>query len=242
MGFFARLANLWRGFLSLFVKGIEENNPEAVYEAAIQARILKHQELKKAASAIVYLRNKIDKEEDDVEAQLNEIKLQIPVAVEEGQDDVALVLIQKQEELESKHARLTAELQKVDRQAEDAKASLVAFQAEIQKLKREKDEKLAEKATAEARIQIQEQLSGLSLDADIQALDGVREAISKKVAEADIGAEIGESSLDAKLAKLKQRTGSLSAKSKLDAMKAQMAAKAKASEAVAAGGGAAKNL
>ena len=35
MGFFDRLANVWRGFLSLWVSDIESRNPEAVYEAAI---------------------------------------------------------------------------------------------------------------------------------------------------------------------------------------------------------------
>ena len=58
MGFFDRLANVWRGFLSLWVSDIENRNPEAVYEAAINERVKKHRELKKAVSGIVYLRNK----------------------------------------------------------------------------------------------------------------------------------------------------------------------------------------
>ena len=35
MGFFQRISNLWRGFLSLWISNIEQENPEAVYEAAI---------------------------------------------------------------------------------------------------------------------------------------------------------------------------------------------------------------
>ena len=70
-------------------------------------------------------------------------------------------------------------------------------------LKREKEQMLAKKANAEARIQIQETLDGLSTDADVKALDNVREHISKLQAEADIGSEIQGESLDAKLAKMK---------------------------------------
>ena len=39
MGFFDRLANVWRGFLSLWISDIEARNPEAVYEAAIDERV-----------------------------------------------------------------------------------------------------------------------------------------------------------------------------------------------------------
>ena len=62
MGFFDRLANVWKGFLSLWVSDIESRNPEAVYEAAIDERVRKHRDLKKAVSGIVYLRNKLSNE------------------------------------------------------------------------------------------------------------------------------------------------------------------------------------
>ena len=37
MGLWSRVTNLWKGFLSLFIEGIEVENPEIVYEAAINA-------------------------------------------------------------------------------------------------------------------------------------------------------------------------------------------------------------
>ena len=86
---------------------------------------------------------------------------------------------------------LSDELKKVSDQAEEAKSGLAwRSRAEIEKLKREKEQMLAKKANAEARIQIQETLDGLSTDADVKALDNVREHISKLQAEADIGSEI----------------------------------------------------
>ena len=62
MGFFDRIANVWKGFLSLWASDLETSNPEAVYEAAIQERIIRHKELKKAVSGIVFLRNKLQDE------------------------------------------------------------------------------------------------------------------------------------------------------------------------------------
>lgn len=236
MGFFDRIANVWKGFLSMWVSDMESRNPEAVYEAAINERVSKHLSLKKAVSGIVYLRNKLSAELEDKEKQLKEVNTQLPVALEDNEDEVALVLIQKKDELSKAIDSLSAELTKVSSQAEEAKGGLIAFQAEIEKLKREKEQMLAKKSNAEARIRIQETLNGMSTDADIKALDNVREHIDKLQAEADIGTEIQGSSLDQKLAKIKDKAATSSAKSQLEDMKRQMAARKAAVE----GGGAVK--
>ena len=46
VGFFARLANLWRGFLSLWISDIEKEHPEIAYENAINSMIEKYSRLK----------------------------------------------------------------------------------------------------------------------------------------------------------------------------------------------------
>ncbi len=231
MGFFDRLANLWNGFLSLWISGIENKNPEIVYEQAIDNRIKRHRELKKAVGGIVYLRNKLSTELETKERELREVNAQIPVAVESNDDEVALLLLQKKNELEKSIENLKLELDKVSKQADEAKESLVAFQGEIEKLRRERDEMLAKKATAEARIQIQETLDGLSTDADIKQLENVRENIHKMHAQADVGSEIKGDSLDARLKKIKEKTGDVTARSQLDELKRQMAARQAAGEA-----------
>ena len=70
MGFFSRVGNLWKGFWGLFISDMEANNAEAVYESAIEERIQKHRELKKAVSGIVYLRNKLSTELEQKQAAL----------------------------------------------------------------------------------------------------------------------------------------------------------------------------
>lgn len=231
MGFFDRLGQVWKGFLSLWISDLENRNPEAVYEAAIDERVKKHRELKKAVSGIVYLRNKLQNELETKERELAEVNLQIPVAVEEGEDEAALVLLQKKDELETALAELAVELEKVSGQAEEAKSGLIQFQGEIEKLKREKTEMIAKKANAEARISIQETLDGLSTDADIKALENVRETINKKAAEADVAGEIKGESLDDKLKKIKAKTANASAKAQLAELKKQAAAKKEAAAA-----------
>ncbi len=230
MGFFQRLSNLWSGFLGLWMSNLESSNPEAVYESAIAERVERYQELRKAVGNIVYLRNKVSEELEAKEKELREVQQQLPIAVEEGEDDVALVLIEKKDQLASRIEELSAELDKVERQADDAKASLVSFQNEIEKLKREKEQMLAEKANAEARIEVQETLSGLSTEADVKALDTVRQSIHKLKAEADVGAEVEGDGLDAKLRRIKDKARNASARQQLEEMKKQRAAQAAARE------------
>ena len=232
MGFFERLSQVWKGFLGLWISDIENRNPEAVYEAAIEERIKRHRELKKAVSGIVYLRNKLQADLENKERELAEVQLSIPIAVEEGEDEAALVLLEKKNELDAGIAQIQIELEKVSTQAEDAKSGLLQFQGEIEKLKREKVEMLAKKANAEARISIQDSLEGLSTDADIKALENIRESIHKKTAEADVVDEIKGESLDAKLKKIKSKTANAAARGQLAEMKKQMAAR-KAQEAAA---------
>ena len=71
MGFFSRVANVWSGILSLFVSDMETNNAEAVYESAIEERIKRHRDLKKAVSGIVYLRNKLQGELEDKQKKIS---------------------------------------------------------------------------------------------------------------------------------------------------------------------------
>lgn len=233
-GFFSRLANLWRGFFSLFVGNLEKDHPEAVYEAAINARKEQYKDLKRAVSGIIVLRNKLSGELEEKSRLVAELDAQIQAAVDTDEDDVALVLLQRKEELAQRIAQIEGELAKAKEEAEAAKASIVTFQAEIEKLEREKDQMLARKENAEARIQIQETLSGLSMQADIKALDNVREHINRLQAEADVSSEVGDAEIGRKLEKIKQKAGSATARAQLDAMKkARETERAKAAEGAA---------
>ena len=219
MGFFARLGNMVNGFLSLFIGKIEEKNPAAVYEAAIQERIKTHKELKKAISNIVFLRNKAENELESMQTELENVKLELEGALMTGQDDLSIMLIEKQDQLEASIASKQVELQGISKQADDSMEQLQQFEGEIQKLKREKDEMLAKEANASAQIKIQEALNGLSVDADIQALSNVRESIEKKAAEARVGVELADNSLDNKLDKLRQEGAKSRAHARLEEMK-----------------------
>ena len=224
MGMLSRFAALWNGFWSNLLGDVEKNNPELVYQNAINERVSQYQKLMKAVSGIVYLRNKLEKDLEVKSKEMADISAQIPVAVSTGEEQAALVLIERKNALTNELEYVKVELAKVSEQAEEAKAGLVTFQHEIEKLKAERDTMVAKREHAKARLKIQEQLSGLTTDADIKALDGVRESIHKLEAQADIAREVQGAGMEGKLKKIREATGSATARAELEEIKRQMAA------------------
>jgi phage shock protein A len=224
-GFFKRLSNLLHGFLNLWISDVEKEHPEIAYENAINAMVEKYAKLKRATAAIIRRRDEINERYTTQSKELGEVSSDLEVAVQTARDDLALILIQKKNQLEKEVAELKANLETAGQDAESAKASLLQVQAEIKKLQAEKDNMLAKMESAKARIRIQEQLDGLSVDAEVKALENVRSHIKNTIAEANLGQEIAESSLDQKLKALRAQTGEVTARSQLDEMKAKLAAK-----------------
>jgi phage shock protein A len=85
---------------------------------------------------------------------------------------------------------------------------------------------MAKLQSAQARIRIQQQLEGLSVDNEVKALDNVREHIKTTIAQANLEKEIGESSLDQRLAQLRAQSGEVTARQQLEQLKAAQAQKA----------------
>jgi phage shock protein A len=223
-GFFKRLANLWRGFLSLWISDIEKEHPEIAYENAINSMVEKFTKLRTATAAIIRRREEIDGRFKVATRELADVEAQLNAAVESNQDDLAVVLIQKKNELNKELADSHVELDAAQKDADSAKSSLLTVQSEIKSLNAERDSMLAKMQSAQARLKIQGQLDGLSVDAEVKALDNVREHIKTTIAEANLGRELSESSLDARLEALKTSAGEVQAKQQLAELKAKRAA------------------
>lgn len=215
----ARLANLWSGFVSLWITDVEKKHPEIAYQNAIDSMIDKYGKLKSATASIMRRREEISARLSKDQTELAAINADLNAALATGQDELGVVLIQKKNALEASIKVLEQDMELARTDAEEAKSSLLQVKSEIQKLKDEKDRMLAQMLSAQARLKIQNQLDGLSVDAEVRALDNVREHIKNTVAEAKMGSELRESDLDVQLAKLRQSSGAITAKQQLDEMK-----------------------
>lgn len=224
IGLFARLGNLWKGFLSIWISDVEKDHPEIAYENALNSMVEKYSKLKNATAAIIKRREDVDERLKRATRDLTQTEAELNAAVETNQDDLAVVLIQKKNGLDQEILEMKGDLDTASKDAESAKSSLLQVQAEIKNLKAERDVMLARMQSAQARLQIQGQLDGLSVDAEVKALDNVREHIKTTVAAANLGKELSETSLDARLAALKDKAGDVQAKQQLVELKAKRAA------------------
>jgi len=183
----------------------------------------KYVKLKRATAAILRRREELEARLADEQKLLVLATADLNAAVDTSQDDLAVILIQKKNLLTSSIAELSESLGQAKADAEDAKASLLSVKAEIEKLKAEKDRMMAKLESAQALLKIQDQLEGLTVDADMKALEGVRTHIKNTIAEAKLGKELVDNDLDTKLRALRQQAGTSTARSELDALKASRA-------------------
>jgi len=223
-GMLSRLGNLWKGFLRLWISDVEKEHPEIAYENAIDSMIEKYSRLKSATAAIIRRREETGERFKQAAAELAQTEAELDTAVDTGQDDLALILIQKKNGLTTEVTEMKIEMESAQKDADSAKQSLLGVQSQIRKLQAEKDSMLAKMQSAEARIKVQGQLDGLSVDAEVKALDNVRQHIKNTIAEANLGKELSESSLDSRLDALRSQVGDVQSRNQLAELKAKRAA------------------
>ena len=214
-----RVWNLLRGLAARWVGRRERRHPDAVYAAAIEERVAQYATLRQAAAGIIYLRSKLAKEIERESAELARVRRQLEIAVDRGDDAVALHLIGRRDAVAAEVARLTAELTELTKEAEGAKQNLIAFQRKIARLREERVRMLARLASAKARLRFQATLNGLSPDADIRALEEVRDHINRLVAETQVARDLGDSELEKRLGRIREAEAESAARAQLDELK-----------------------
>ena len=176
MRLFSRLTNLVRGLASRWVGTRGRRIPER-YQFAIRERVVQYAKLREAAAGVIYLRGKLERELHERSGD-GRVRQQLDLAIDRDDDPSALALISRRETLGKDVERLTADLTELTAEADAAKRNLVSFQDEIVRLREERVRMLARLANAKARLRLHQTLSGLSPEADIQALETVREHVT----------------------------------------------------------------
>ena len=218
-GFLARFRSLFFGMFQRWVRDREHASPEVVYEQAIGERVRQYRELKSAVAGILYLRAKLESEISDRRAEIARLHDDARRAVRRNQDDISLTLIAQKQQLFEELERAEDELAAVRDQAEEAKANLVRFREEIRSLVREKGRMLATLANAKARRRLQVAIEGLSTDAELDALEGVREYVTRLTMEGDIDKELGDTGLRTRLREFRDEARMQSARHELEQLK-----------------------
>ena len=226
-GFFARLFGFISGWATHWIRGREQQNPQAVFENAISERVGQYRELKEAVAGILYMRNKLEGDLAERRGELARTLEDIRRSVGRGDDEVALTLIQHKQALLEEIDRAEAEFETLKTEAEEAKTNLVRFREEIRALEREKSRIVVTLANAKARRRIQEAIEGLSVDADMRALESVRSHVARLATEGELDREIGsDDDLQGRLRSIRREASQEAARHELAQFKRQMSSAA----------------
>ena len=221
---FARMRSLFRGLFGSWVRDQEQQKPEVIYEQAIAERVRQYRELKDAVAGILYMRNKLENEIGERRAEIARLHDDVRRAVRRGEEETSLSLIAHKQALFEDLERAEQELDQVRGQAEEAKTNLVRFREEIRSLVREKGRMLATLANARARRRLQAAIEGLSVDAEMDALENVRDHISRMVMQSEVNQELGEEgdAFRTKLRGFRDEARRESARSELESLKQEL--------------------
>jgi phage shock protein A len=219
----ARLHNLVTGLFSSWVRDRENESPRAVYEQAIAQRIQQYQHLKEAVAGILYLRAKLEGEIGERRADLARLHDDLKRAVRKGDDELALQLVHHKQRLVDDLERSEGELGTLRDEAETAKENLLSFREEIRGLEREKGRAVAMAAGAQARRRVRAAIEGLSVDADVRALESVREHVSRLASEAHLDRELAQAGeMPARLREIREEARHEAARQELEEIKRNM--------------------
>jgi len=222
MGIFSAIRNNLRHQLNSVVEGVEQRNVAAVYEAAI-ARAVEHtNEYKDRLAGLVVLRDRSAEELAAHEVELRQVMAGIQGAVAEDDDDTALVLLARKDDLTRAIEEKTRLVTQLTDQVEEAKTNLAELRAGVPALRAEMEQAVAQKALAEAQIDVQEAVSGLSDAAHNKGLASVRENIERLEAQANPGYLDSEgNSVRGRAEAMGRQAKEASARAQLEALKRQ---------------------
>lgn len=217
-----RLRGLIHGVFAVWIRDSERQNPRAVYEEAIHQRTRQYRELKEAVAGILYMRNKLEAEIVERRAEIARLHDDVRRSIRSDQDELSVALISRKQLLLDDLERAERELDSVRSEAEEAKANLVAFREEIRGLTQEKTRMLATLASAQARRRMSEAIDGLSVEADMKALEGVRDHIARMSTEGYLEREIGDVAVRTRIRAIRDEVRDEAARRELKEIKQQL--------------------
>ncbi|MBT3221396.1 MAG: hypothetical protein HN348_20115 [Proteobacteria bacterium] len=211
MSFFSRWADKWIGSL-------ETRNPEAVYESAIKQQREAIVRNKDVFTSCIVRRNRLSNELEELERALRQVMVDLPAAIDNGDDETALVMIQRKDDLVTKLETLTTHLDQAKEDVATAKTAVELTKQNLDTLTREKTQAIAELRVAQARIAVQNANDAFSDDPGARGLTSVRESIERLDSQAHGGALDSEGR--AKVRAHEKRSAELQARAELNRLKA----------------------
>jgi phage shock protein A len=223
MGLFSRLGALIRGFFGLFVGGIEERNPELLFED-IKLQIDKAR--KEAEQQILEIQTNaelIKIEMRNAEKNLSAVKARVEAAQKQGDKDVLVELLMQEEELQATYethkATYDTAMAEVTRIREDYKIFESEMNGKLNELKTLKSQaKMAQLRENINSVNARYTSKNNTVGSVNESMDRARELVNKKTARANAVESLSDTNMEMKLKRLDMNSARDRARARAEAM------------------------
>jgi phage shock protein A len=223
MGFFSRLGTMIRGFFGSLLGGLEENNPNLLFED-IKNQIKKAR--KEAEQQIIEIQTNaelIKIEMKSAEKNLDAVRARIEAAKRQGDRELLIELLMHEEEYQTVYETHKATHDNAMKEVEAIRENYKVFESEMNS----KLNELKTLKTQEKMAKLKENINTVNakyasknnkIGNINENMDRAREIVNKKIARANAVESLNDSNIDMKLKKLDLNSARERAKARAEAM------------------------
>jgi phage shock protein A len=223
MGLFSRLGAMIRGFFGLFVGGVEERNPELLFED-IKLQIDKAR--KEAEQQILDIQTNAEMikiEMKNAEKNLAAVKARVEAAQKQGDKDILVELLMQEEEYQATYdthkATYDTAMGEVSKIREDYKIFESEMTAKLNELKTLKSQaKMAQLRENINSVNARYTSKNNTVGNVNESMDRARDLVNKKTARANAVESLGDTNMELKLKRLDMSSARDRAKARAEAM------------------------
>jgi phage shock protein A len=223
MGFFSRLGALIRGFFARLLGGVEEKNPELLFED-IKMQIDKAR--KEAEQQILEIQTNAEMikiEMKNAEKNLAAVKSRVEAAQKQGDRELLIELLMQEEEYQATYdahkATYDTAMAEVAKIREDYKIFESEMTAKLNELRTLKSQaKMAQLRENINSVNARYTSRSSRVGAVNESMDRARELVNRKTARANAVESLGDTNMDLKLKRLDMNSARERAKARAEAM------------------------
>jgi phage shock protein A len=219
-----RFWNFVKGMFWQGQRSLEQANPEAVYEMAIQKMKSNYQQMQTAVGRLAAERNRLRSLVDKKTAQLGEVDRDLEAALAEASagnaqgNEIGEDLVNEKEALQGEIAQVRKELTASESLVADYLTKLRSIESQTKQMESHRDAMIAKLSSANARKAFSDMVSGMSTSSEEAAVGDIDKYIEGTSAQADIADEMSGETRDEKRRKLREQATARQSKSKFQAM------------------------
>lgn len=223
MGLFSRMGALIRGFFGLFVGGMEERNPDLLFE---DIKLQIDRARKEAEQQILEIQTNaelIKIEMRNAEKNLNAVRTRVEAAQKQGDKDILVELLMQEEELQATYethkATYDTAMTEVTRIREDYKIFESEMNGKLNELKTLKSQaKMAQLRENINSVNARYTSKNNTVGSVNESMDRARDLVNKKTARANAVESLGDTNMEMKLKRLDMNSARDRARARAEAM------------------------